>query len=88
MTSDELKGYNKGYAAGRKRAQLDRDRRHEAARREAFRQRAFLAALPVCITVQGWSRLQNDGTRRPISDVDDRVRLAWEIADVSMDRYR
>jgi hypothetical protein len=74
---DELnRAYQRGYAAGRRRLKADLRGQRKEAEREAFRRRAFLAALPACIEVQGWVR--GDA---PITKLADRVRLAWEFAD-------
>lgn len=84
MTDDEIKqaearAYQRGYAAGHRKKKTDRERQHEARERQAFRDRAFLAALPAAIQAQGWSR-----GGKPITNVEARVRLAWELADEAL----
>lgn len=75
----EKLGYQRGYAAGRRKKAKDmRAGRFEAERR-AFRRRAFLAALPACLEAANWQR---DG--KPIVGLADRVRLAREAADEAM----
>lgn len=88
MTEDDIKaaekrGYSRGYQAGNKRKH--RDAVSERIRREerAFRDRAFLAALPACIEAQGWSRTV-DGKKIPISDLEERTRLAWDFARMAV----
>jgi hypothetical protein len=68
--------YARGYRAGR------RKRSKEATAREdhAFWQRAFLAALPACIKVQGWQ----DGKGESITTRDQRALLAAGFADEAM----
>lgn len=79
----EKLGYAKGYAAGkRKRVKDASSARHEA-QRQAFRQRAFLAALPSCILAQGW---QTGDTKKPINSLPARVNLAWDFADEALKR--
>lgn len=89
MTTDidlkaaEARGYRKGYATGKKR--LAKDQRQEAIykKRQAFWQRAFLAALPAALEGQGWSR-----RGVAITTLKDRVRLAEEIADEALEVAR
>lgn len=71
----EKRGYSKGYAAGRRRKARDLSDQRRRTEREAFRRRAFLAALPACIAAQGWKRGD-----KPIASVDDRAQLAWDFA--------
>lgn len=75
LKAAEKRGCARGYQAGRRRvahedARLDRERR-----KEDFRRQAFLAALPSCIQAQGW---QDGG--KPISSMVERTRLAWSFA--------
>ena len=83
VAAAEKRGYQRGYNAGKRRLvqEVARDRRHAQA--EAFRRRAFLAALPAAFGAQGWKRGD-----QPITSMEDRVRLAWEVADEAMKRYR
>lgn len=72
----EARGYSKGYQAGklRRHAEATAERRHRE--RQAFWQRAFLAALPSCITAQGWK-----SGEEPTSGVTQRTNLAKSFAD-------
>ena len=79
----EARGYSKGYAAGQRR--LDRfDAREEMrGRRDRFVHDAFLAVLPTCIEVRGWTRGD-----KPITGRDDRIDLAWEIAESALKKAK
>lgn len=83
MSDDEKKGYARGYIAGRKRMQKDIATEQRQSERQAFLERAFLAALPACVDAQGWSR----GTA-PISSMDARVQLAWDFATQALKQRR
>ena len=74
VNEDEKRGYSKGYAAGKRHK-----RNAIRIKRDAFWQRAFLAALPVAFAADGWKRGDT-----PINDLDDRVKLAAEVADEAM----
>jgi hypothetical protein len=75
--------YAKGYAAGRKRAKLERSQAAQLAKRRAFRERAFLAALPSFLdTSNAWQRSEHR-----LTALSDLVTLAWEAADEAMKRY-
>lgn len=79
--SDELenakrRGYASGYTAGRKRRckdQADAQLRNE---RQQFLDAAFLAALPACITADGWK----DAEGTPYTNLARRTELAWHFA--------
>ncbi|WP_156509277.1 hypothetical protein [Ralstonia mannitolilytica] len=75
----EARGYKRGYQAGRRKqqsealvARLEREKR-------AFRDRAFLAALPAAFAAQGWVRGE-----KSINTLEERVRLAWETAEAAL----
>lgn len=87
MTNDDIKAaearaYQRGYAAGRRRKAVDVRRDRDNAERAAFRRRAFLAALPAFITAQNWTM---DG--KEVTNLDQRVELAWRAADHALRRY-
>jgi hypothetical protein len=82
-TTEEKRVYARGYAAGRKRVQRDRLAERMQAERQAFLDRAFLAALPACIDAQGWTRGE-----KPITTLDERVRLAWDAAESALKQRR
>jgi hypothetical protein len=86
--SDDLKqaeqrGYSRGYATGRKRIKQDREAERLRHERQAFLDKAFLAALPVCINVSGWKFGE-----KPITNVGDRTKLAWEFATEALRQRR
>lgn len=67
--------YSKGYAAGRRRKNTERER-------QAFRDRVFLTILPHLMnTPSGW---RMDG--KTVSTADERVELAWRFADKALAR--
>ena len=71
----DTREYQRGYAAGRRRKKADMSAEQRVAQRKAFRQRAFLAVLPFAMAAD-WNR-----NGEPIRSVDERVRLAADIAD-------
>lgn len=84
MSEDELKqaelrGYGKGYAAGRQRKKRDISQESLQKKKDAFWQRAFLAALPVAFTINGWKR-----GSVPIVNLPDRMKLAADVADEAL----
>lgn len=86
--TDELKraeqlGYSKGYAAGKRRKENLRAVAQIEAKREDFRQRAFLAALPACIQAHGWQT----GDKKPINSLTERIDLARDFADAALKRF-
>lgn len=86
MSEDELKkerqrGYSLGYAAGKRRKEQDVTKEAMRKKRDAFWQRAFLAALPAAFAAEGWKRGE-----KPITGLEDRVRLAAEVADEAAKR--
>lgn len=72
----EARAYSRGYQAGRKRRKTEVAEERRLAQRQAFWQRAFLAALPACVTAQGWA--VGD---KPITNISQRTRLAKDFAD-------
>jgi hypothetical protein len=83
MSNAETLGYAKGYAAGKRRKQ--KEIRWETLKREeqAFLDKAFLAALPTCIGINGWAK-----GGKPITDIPDRVGLAWDFAALALKSRR
>ncbi|WP_312165897.1 hypothetical protein [Massilia timonae] len=75
----EKRAYARGYAAGRKKAKAIRDEAHRRRERQAFLDRAFLAALPFAMEQSTW---EHDGKK--IDTVRDRVDLAWRVAMTSV----
>ncbi len=72
----EKRGYQRGYAAGRRRLGKDKWEQQRHRRESAFWQRAFLAALPWAMECQGWSFGDT-----PIRSTEQRVELAQRVAD-------
>lgn len=81
MSSQESKDYARGYAAGRKRQQVDIDQEAERKRENENWNRAFLTALPFAMSAEGWARGE-----KPIKTIADRVILAQNVADEAI-RY-
>lgn len=81
MTDDafkaaEKRGYAKGYNAGQRRKAKAISAERGYKEKQAFRRRAFLAALAACVNAQGWT--QGD---KPINSIAGRTALAWDFAD-------
>lgn len=83
MSTDEQRGYSRGYAAGRKRRKNEQAAERWRAERQAFLERAFLAVLPACMDAQDWTR-----GGKPIISLDDRTRLAWDFAEAALKQRR
>lgn len=79
MSTDEQRGYSKGYVAGLRKRKADRSRENIRHEKQAFWDRAFLASITTCIDVQGWKRGDE-----LINTVEQRVRLAADIADAAV----
>ncbi len=75
-TPDERRAYQRGYSAGRRRKAAEVSAERRRAQREAFRQRAFLAALPFCLGEHAWKLNQ-----KPCSTLDERLALAEAFAN-------
>jgi hypothetical protein len=81
MSEDELKkaelrGYARGYIAGKRRKRDEITRESIRHKRDAFWQRAFTVVLPATFSAKDWVRGD-----KPITTLKDRVKLAAEIAD-------
>lgn len=81
MTDEQIKaaeqrGYGRGYNAGRRRAE------REAQHTELWN-RAFLAALPACISSSDWAIGD-----KPIRDIPGRTRLAVDFANEAVKHLR
>lgn len=72
----ELRGYSKGYQAGKRRKNRDMTQKRRRDERQAFLDRAFIAILPAAMNAQGWSFGD-----KPISSTEDRVKLARRWAE-------
>jgi hypothetical protein len=88
VTDDAFKqahdaGYRKGYAAGKRRADKETTREQFQQQQQEFLERAFLAALPQCVSVGGWKRGD-----KPITNLEDRVDLAWDFAEMALKKKR
>lgn len=83
MTADEHRAYARGYAAGRKKVKQSRTAENLRRERQAFHDKAFLAALPFAFEQTTWTRGE-----APIKTLNERVKLAQEIADVALKARR
>lgn len=54
IADDDKKAYSRGYAAGRRRLKADLAEERRARERQAFLDKAFLAALPALINGTAW----------------------------------
>ena len=79
LKSAEERGYAKGYRAGQKRKKLTISMEYYRRKRNAFWQRAFLAALPAAFSAQGWTR----GDKQ-LNTIPERMRLASDAADEAL----
>ena len=68
--------YQKGYAAGRRKRSRDNAD-------TALWQRAYVAALPAAMAMEGWKKGE-----KPITGLSDRVKLARDIADEALKQAR
>lgn len=73
--TDDQKAYSRGYAAGRRRVKSDRIDEQRYRERQAFLDKAFLAALPALINGQTWKAGDKE-----YSSVAGRVEMAWKFA--------
>lgn len=78
----EKRAYARGYRAGKERRSKQIEVERIYAKQQAFRERAFLAALPACIAADSWKT----GDKQPITSLPQRVSLAWRFADEAMKR--
>lgn len=86
----EKRGYSRGYQARElrmKREALEakdrRERERERRVENAFRDRAFLAALASLINAHGWTT-----GGKPINSIESRTRLAWNVAKEALKQRR
>lgn len=75
-TTAEQRAYSNGYAAGKRNKQRSLSMQQRAQKKNAFWQRAFLAALPAAFVSENWMRGD-----KPICTLEQRMRLAADIAD-------
>lgn len=85
--SAEARGYSRGYAAGRRKRDAGRERERRAREEQAFLDRAFLAALPVCINASGWTKTVK-GEKVAINNLADKTELAWDFAREALKQRR
>ena len=78
----ESRAYQRGYMAGQRRKTKAISVEKLQAQKDAFRRRAFLAALPACIAAEGWKK-----GNEPITGLTERTALAWDFADEALKRY-
>lgn len=80
MTDEIKQAYARGYAAARRSAKTKRTHSQAVARRDAFWQRCFIAALPACTVAENWTT----GDKKPINTLVERVDLARNFADEAL----
>lgn len=78
----EARGYQKGYVAGRARKKRQAYEDAIERRRARFHNQALLAALPACISSQGWVMNGKD-----VRDMEQRVELAKRAADCALKHH-
>lgn len=71
----EQRGYSKGYQAGRRKKKREISYAQHMREKQAFLDRAFLAALPVALAAQNWKCGD-----KPITSINDRTSLARDFA--------
>ena len=81
MSDAESRAYAKGYAAGRRKRKSDLRMQQWEREQQAFLDKAFVAALPFCLTAEGWTY-----KGRPISGEQDRIDFAWRVAQAALRR--
>lgn len=82
MTPDERRAYSRGYQAGRAKQKADTDKTEAQRTRQAYWDQVYLTAVPWCLDVSGWKHGD-----KPISMLDDRIKLARDVADYAL-KYR
>ena len=76
--------YHRGYAAGRKRKKVDISNEVRQKRLDEKYNRAFLAALPICMdATQMWTR----GGKK-METLSERASVAAEIASIAVEYMR
>lgn len=83
LTAERLRCYANGYAAGRRKIKAGQRKENARRERQAFWDRAFITALPVCFAAQGWERGDLE-----IMTLEDRVQLAVDTANEAVKRRR
>lgn len=79
----ERQAYARGYAAGRRKAKIERSADQVRKERQAFLDKAFLAALPFAMEQTKWTIGD-----KPISTSEERVELAWRVAARALKQRR
>jgi len=72
----EKRGYQRGYAAGKRLRVKALQETRSQREKQAFLERAFMAALPAFIVAQNWTR----GEEKIIS-LEQCVDMAWRAAE-------
>lgn len=75
-TPEEKRAYARGYQAGRKTVKKNRTASQLYNSQMAFRDRAFLAALPFAMQQTTWKQGET-----PIESLEARIKLAWTVAN-------
>lgn len=76
MTEEQIKsavqrGYSKGYIAGRRKRRAEQVEKNRIRERQAFIDKAYIALLPIAMTVNNWKI-----DEKLVTSVDDRIELA------------
>ena len=79
----ELRGYSRGYQTGSTKKKNDRAAQNKKQQHDAKWNRAFLAALPAALVMNGWKIGE-----KPISTIEERLDFAVRIANRSAERMR
>jgi len=79
----EARGYSKGYTAGKRRMGKQISAAQLQVKRDAFWNRAFLAAIPFAMTQNTWKFGKN-----PINTLEERMSFASRVADAAMKRFK
>jgi len=82
MNPDEQRGYSKGYAAGKRRADRERQAEREMRAADAFERAVFLAVLPALVAKGTWGSTV-DGQHKPWTTPKEYVKGAWNFARIA-----
>jgi len=84
MANEQEKlAYQRGYAAGRKRAESDMERGAAKAEQRAFWERASLSVATYFMQCDGWTQGE-----KKLTGLDDRVGLIVDFADMLTAAWR
>lgn len=81
----EHRAYARGYAAGRKKVKIERSAEQVRKEKQAFLDKAFLAALPVCLSTEIMTAAVA-GSKE--SERERQVKAAWWFAEKALKQRR